>query len=172
MRRRAGRRGLRLSRSRRRSSKRAQCCFRTRELLVQQRTLDTVRVSHVGVVAPQGPANVKELALAVEEKTSLPLLVVELSRAFLEQVDGLSKKLANLANASEPSRATSQRLQSGRGADLRRLRLRTRATYGMLKRGRDFAAWLGLVPRRRFDRRRAGSWKIPRRWDNAIFGGC
>jgi transposase len=60
--------------------------FRTRDLLVRQRTqlINALRghLAEHGVVAPQGPANVKELELAVEEeKTSLPLLVVELSRS-------------------------------------------------------------------------------------------
>ncbi|VTZ51643.1 transposase (fragment) [Methylocella tundrae] len=79
--------------------------FRTRELLVRQRTqlINALRghLAEHGVVAPQGPANVKELALAVEEeKTSLPLLVVELSRVFLEQIGGLSKKIGE---CQEPS---------------------------------------------------------------------
>ena len=75
--------------------------FRTRDLLVRQRTqlINALRghLAEHGVVAPQGPANVKVLSEAIEETTtSLPLLVVELSRVFLEQIDGLSTKIAEL----------------------------------------------------------------------------
>ena len=63
--------------------------FRTRDLLVRQRTqlINALRghLAEHGVVAPQGPANVNGLAEAIEsETTSLPLLVVELSRVFLD----------------------------------------------------------------------------------------
>ena len=79
--------------------------FRTRDLLVRQRTqlINALRghLAEHGVVAPQGPANLKELAGAVEdERTPLPLLVVELSRGFLEQIDALSKKIAELEQAT------------------------------------------------------------------------
>ena len=75
--------------------------FRTRDLLVRQRTqlVNALRghLTEHGVVVPQGPANLKGLAEAIEsEITPLPLLVVELSRVFLDQIDGLSKKIAEL----------------------------------------------------------------------------
>jgi transposase len=75
--------------------------FRTRDLLVRQRTqlINPLRghSAEHGVVAPQGPANVKVLAEAIEETTtSLPLLVAELSRVFLEQIDVLARKIAEL----------------------------------------------------------------------------
>ena len=62
--------------------------FRTRDLLVRQRTqlINALRghLAEHGLVAPQGPANVKGLAEAIElETTSLPLLVVELSASSL-----------------------------------------------------------------------------------------
>src|SRR3954447_8436766 len=70
--------------------------FRTRDLLVRQRTqlINALRghLSEHGVVAAQGPANVKVLEEAVEDRTtSLPLLVVELARVFLDQIEGLLK---------------------------------------------------------------------------------
>lgn len=78
--------------------------FRTRDLLVRQRTqlINALRghLAEYGVVAPQGPANLKGLTETIEAKTSsLPLLVVELSRVFLEQIEGLSKKIAELGKA-------------------------------------------------------------------------
>jgi transposase len=131
--------------------------FRTRDLLVRQRTqlINALRghLAEHGVVATQGPANVKELELAVEEeKTSLPLLVVELSRVFLEQIDGLSKKIGELEKATvhEAARgATSRRLLTMPGVGpITAMAIETFAPpMAVFKRGRDFAAWLGLVPR-------------------------
>src|SRR6202041_1049582 len=71
--------------------------FRTRDLLVRQRTqlINALRgqLSEHGVVAPQGPANVAILAQAIDDMAaSLPLLVVELARVYLDQIDGLSEK--------------------------------------------------------------------------------
>jgi len=79
--------------------------FRTRDLMVRQFTqlINALRghLSEHGVVARQGPANLKELAEEVEdERTTLPLLVMELSRVFLDQIDALSKKIAQLEQAT------------------------------------------------------------------------
>lgn len=79
--------------------------FRTRDLLVRQRTqfINALRghLAEHGVVAPQGPAAVKVLTEAVEEETtSLPLLVIELSRIFLEQIGVLSEKIIELAKVT------------------------------------------------------------------------
>ena len=110
-------------------------------------------LSEHGVVAPQGPANLKELAEAVEdERTPLPLLVVELSRVFLEQIDALSKKIAELerATAREVAQgAMTRRLQTMPGVgSITAMAIETFAPpTAVFKRGRDFAAWLGLVPR-------------------------
>lgn len=131
--------------------------FRTRDLLVRQRTqlINALRghLAEHGVVAPQGPANVKILAEAIEEATtSFPLLVVELSRVFLDQIDGLSKKIDELEKATvhEARRgATTSRLQTMPGVGpITAMAIETFAPpMATFKRGRDFAAWLGLVPR-------------------------
>jgi transposase len=131
--------------------------FRTRDLLVRQRTqlINALRghLSEHGVVAPQGPANLKALAEAVEdERTTLPLLVVELSRVFLDQIDALTKKIAMLekAMAREAAQgATTRRLQTMPGVGpITAVAIETFAPpMGVFKRGRDFAAWLGLAPR-------------------------
>jgi transposase len=74
--------------------------LRTRDLLVRQRTqlINALRghLTEHGVVAPQGPANVTGLAEAIDpEMTSLPLLVVELSRVLLDQIDGCRRRSPN-----------------------------------------------------------------------------
>src|SRR4051794_461006 len=97
--------------------------FRTRDLLVRQRTqlINALRghLSEPGVVAAQGPANVKVLEEAIEDQTtSLPLLVVELARVFLEQTEGLSNAPTKLQTvpAHESARAEcAPRLQTAPG---------------------------------------------------------
>jgi transposase len=127
--------------------------FRTRDLLVRQRTqlINALRgqLSEHGVVAPQGPANVAILAQAIDDMTpSLPLLVVELARVYLDQIDGLSEKVAGLekAIACEAKRGAMTRrrcchtnlIPVARGlAGPLRLRPQCRlATSGMLRLGR------------------------------------
>jgi transposase len=131
--------------------------FRTRDLLVRQRTqlINALRghLAEHGVVAPQGPAHVKVLAEAIEnEAASLPLLVVELARVFLEQVEGLSTRIAGLEKvmAREASRgATTRRLQTMPGVGpITAMAIESFApAMTIFARGRDFSAWLGLVPR-------------------------
>ena len=131
--------------------------FRTRDLLVRQRTqlINALRghLAEHGLVAPQGPAHVKVLEAAVEdETTSLPLLVVELARVFLDQVEGLSKKIAELekVTAHEAARgAMTRRLQTMPGVGpITAMAIETFAPpMTVFERGRDFSAWLGLVPR-------------------------
>jgi transposase len=131
--------------------------FRTRDLLVRQRTqlINALRghLSEHGVVAAQGPTNVKVLEEAVEDQgTSLPLLVVELARVFLDQIEGLSKRISGLEKVTAHEAAcgeTTRRLQTMPGVGpITALAIETFAPpMDVFKCGRDFAAWLGLVPR-------------------------
>jgi len=131
--------------------------FRTRDLLVRQRTqlINALRghLSEHGVVAAQGPANVKVLEEAVEDQgTSLPLLVVELARVFLDQIEGLWKRISGLEKVTAHEEAcgeTTRRLQTMPGVGpITALAIETFAPpMDVFKCGRNFAAWLGLVPR-------------------------
>ncbi len=64
--------------------------FRTRDLLVRQRTqlINALRghLAEHGIIAPQGPTNVKVLSEAVEHLGTPPLLVVELARVYLDHI--------------------------------------------------------------------------------------
>ena len=143
--------------------------FRSRDLLVRQRTqlINALRghLAEHGIVAPQGPTNVQVLAKAIEEATtSLPLLVVELSRVFLDQIDGLSKKIAELEKATVHEAehgVMTRRLQTMPGVGpITAMAIETFAPpMAVFERGRDFAAWLGLVPPATFDWRQAASWQ-------------
>ena len=131
--------------------------FRTRDLLVRQRTqlINAVRghLAEHGVVAAQGPAHLKRLADAIGDEASLlPMMVQELGKLFLEQIDALStkigeldKKLRVVAGQAE----TTRRLQTMPGVGpITAIAVETFApAMETFHRGRDFAAWLGLVPR-------------------------
>ncbi len=130
--------------------------FRTPDLLVRQRTqlINALR-GHLfehGVVALQGPANVKMLARVIDDvATSFPLLVIKIARVYLEQIDGLSKKITAFETAiarEATSGATTRRLQTIPGVGpITALAIETFAPpMEIFERGRDFAAWLGLVP--------------------------
>ena len=131
--------------------------FRTRDLLVRQRTqlINALRghLSEHGVVAAQGQANVKVLEAAIDDQTTtLPLLVVELARVFLDQIEGLSRRISELEKVTANEAAcgeTTRRLQTMPGVGpITALAIETFAPpMDVFKRGRDFAAWLGLVPR-------------------------
>jgi transposase len=130
--------------------------FRTRDLLVRQRTqlINALRghLAEHGVVAARGPAHVKVLADALEEAgSSLETLVIELGRLYLEQIELLSGTIADLDKVlrREAARAAdTSRLMSMPGVGpLTAMAVQTFAPpMSTFKRGRDFAAWLGLVP--------------------------
>jgi transposase len=130
--------------------------FRTRDLFVRQRTqlINALRghLAEHGVVAPQGPANVKALAEVVEDvETSLDLLVIELARLYLAQIDLLSAKIADLETVlkreAKRGKATSRLLTMPGIGPVTAMAIETFAPpMETFKRGRDFAAWLGLVP--------------------------
>ena len=131
--------------------------FRTRDLLVRQRTqtINALRghLAEFGVIASQGPTHVARLASAVANPGSgLPEAVRELSEVLLAQIAGLHAKIAELE----------RRLRTSAREDEEARRLMSIPGVGVIgamaiqafappmesfRRGRDFSAWLGLVPR-------------------------
>ena len=110
-------------------------------------------LSEHGVVAPQGTANITVLAQAIENlERSMPILIIELARIYIDQIEKLSEKIAELekAIAGEGARvAITRRLLTMPGVGpITALAIETFAPpMEVFKRSRDFAAWLGLVPR-------------------------
>ena len=131
--------------------------FRTRALLVRQRTqtINALRghLAEFGVVAPQGIAHAGRLAAAIEDPGSgLPEPVRELGALLLGQIAGLDAKIKGLE----------KELHTSARHDEEARRLMTIPGIGPIcamavqafsppmesfRRGRDFSAWLGLVPR-------------------------
>jgi len=130
--------------------------FRTRDLLVRQRTqlINALRghLAEHGVVAPQGTTKVKLLSDVIEDvNTTLQPLVVELGRLYIDQIAALDGKIADLEKVLKREAArgeTTSRLQTMPGiGPITAMAIETFAPpMESFRRGRDFAAWLGLVP--------------------------
>ena len=131
--------------------------FRTRDLLVRQRTqtINALRghLAEFGVIAPQGVAHVGRLASALEDPGSgLPGPVRELGGLLLEQIAGLAAKIAGLetqlrARARRDPEAARLMTIPGIGPICATAIQAFAPPIESFRRGRDFAAWLGLVPR-------------------------
>ena len=131
--------------------------FRTRDLLVRQRTetINALRghLAEFGVVAAQGPAHVDRLASALKDPDSGRTDAVrELGGLLFEQVAGFNAKIECLEkeiHASARQDAEARRLMSVPGiGPITAMAIQAFAPpMEGFRRGRDFAAWLGLVPR-------------------------
>ncbi len=131
--------------------------FRTREQLLKQRT-ETVNAlrSHLyefGYVAPEGIGYVPRLAEVVGDPASdIPDLARDICRMLLEQIVLLTARIGDLKmRIAVMSREAEmpRRLQTMPGVGpIGALAIETFAPpMEQFRRGRDFAAWLGLVPR-------------------------
>jgi len=133
--------------------------FRGRERLVHQRTelVNALRAQlyEFGHAVPQGIGHLKRIEAIVEASNSdLPALVREECRELLDlvaektvRIDAKTKKIKALAAETDIGRRL--RTMPGVGP-LTALAVEAFAPdMTSFKRGRDFAAWLGLVPRQR-----------------------
>ena len=131
--------------------------FRTRQMFVGQRTqmINALRghLAEHGLVAARGPANLKTLAHAIaDDDTTLLNEVRELGRMYLEQIEGLNARVAEL---DAKMRCAAKKADSIRRAQtmpgvvpVTALAIETFARdLATFRRGCDFAAWLGLVPK-------------------------
>ena len=131
--------------------------FRTRDLLVRQRTqtINALRghLAEYGVVAPQGRARIRQLVEVLEDANSgLPGAVVELGRLLLERIDELDEKIDGLdcelrASAREDEETARLMTIPGIGPVTAMALQAFAPPMESFRRGRDFSAWLGLVPR-------------------------
>lgn len=131
--------------------------FRTREQLVRQRTdlINALRAHlyEYGYIVPQGIGHQGRLQEILDEPNSeLPELVREVGRTLLEQIAGkndailsMDQKMRHLAAQSDNAR----RLQTIPGVGpVTALAVEAFApSLQAFRCGRDFAAWLGLVPK-------------------------
>ncbi len=124
--------------------------FRTRQIFVGQRTqmINALRghLAEHGLVAARGPAHVKRLADALaDEDTALPDGVRDLGQIYLDQIDGLTARIADLdakmkRAAKDADLARRAQTMPGVGP-VTALAIETFAPdMASFRRGRDFAA--------------------------------
>ena len=131
--------------------------FGVRDLLVRQRTqaINALRghLAEFGVIAPKGPVHVRRLAMAIADpETSLPAKVRELGGLLLEQIAALDRKIAEqereLRAAARQNEEAARAMTVPGVGPVTALALQALAPpLAGFRRGRDFSAWLGLVPR-------------------------
>ena len=131
--------------------------FRTREQLIKQRTeaINALRAHlyEFGHVAPVGIGYLPRLAEVIDDpKSDLPGLARDICRLALEQIAYVTARIdalkATIATMSKEATMPRQ-LQTMPGVGpIGALAIETFAPpMNQFRRGRDFAAWLGLVPR-------------------------
>src|SRR5205807_5639020 len=136
----------------------AQLLHRGREQLVRQRTMlvNALRahLAEFGMVAAQGLRNVARLIAIVRDASDLRLpdvarQVLQVLSAQLEHIEAAIAALEKQLMAWHKANAVSQRLASipGIGPIIATAIATTVADPGVFRSGREFAAWLGLVPR-------------------------
>ena len=133
--------------------------FRSRQMFVRQRTqtINALRghLAEYGVIGPKSKAGIKKLRAALDDDTNgLPALVRNTARMYAEHIDLLATRIFDLTKqlkTEAKASGTVRRLTTMPGVGLQTaLAIEAFAPdMNCFKRGRDFAAWLGLVPLQR-----------------------
>ena len=131
--------------------------FRTHQCFVRQRTqlINALRghLAEFGIVVAQGPANLGVVAgILAEEAVDLPDGVRVIGQLYLDQIKMLSEKIDELSlklREATKSNEDMRRLCTvpGVGPVTAGAILAFAPDLRAFKSGRNFAAWLGLVPR-------------------------
>jgi transposase len=131
---------------------------RARDLLVRQRTqlINAVRghLAEFGLVEAQGPWNVPRLLASMQEDRRVPELARQVLQLLAAQLDEVAKRIVEVdARIAAWHRANpvSRRLATipGIGPLIASAIAATVPDPDVFRNGREFAAWLGLVPRQR-----------------------
>lgn len=131
--------------------------FRSREQLLRQRTetINSLRshLSEFGIIAAQGAVGVSQIRDTLDDpEAEIPELVRELAVGLLRRIDQQTSELDILRkhmNAVSEVGETARRLRTLPGiGPIGALAIETFSPeMSTFRRGRDFASWLGLVPR-------------------------
>ncbi len=122
--------------------------LRARELLVRQRThlINALRghLGELGQVAPQGAANIRKLvALVASGDSAIP----DVARECLERLISMLNQLDGQIKELDVEMARRLMTVPGIGPLIATALVALAPPPETFRRGRDFAAWLGLVPR-------------------------
>lgn len=132
--------------------------FRTRDLLVRQRTqtINAIRghLAEYGWVAPRGPSWVTMLGELVDDElgTSLPPAARDMLRIMLGLLDELDRRIAELdkeiARRAREDEVVRRLMTIPSIGPIAATAIAALApSMETFRRGRDFAAWLGLTPK-------------------------
>lgn len=152
---------------------------RGRELLVRQRTMLTNalrgHLAEFGLIAAQGLHKVAGLIVIVRDDKDerVPEMARQVLRVIAEQIDELDTRIAAIEGqimAWHKSNPVSQRLATipGIGPIIATVIAATVPDPGAFRSGREFAAWLGLVPRQNATGGRSHLGGISKRGDSYI----
>ncbi len=130
---------------------------RTRHLLVRQRTAQVsalrAHLAEYGIVAPKGRAHVRELVDTLKSgEAAIPELARQTLLLIVGMVDGLSQQIRQIEielMAWHRANAACQRLETipGIGFITATALVATVGDANIFRSGRQFAAWLGLMPK-------------------------
>ena len=130
--------------------------MRTRDQLLEQRTatVNALRghLAEFGIIAPVGIKNVVKLKSFLADQEAIPTLVAEMAILHFDRIDRLTEEIEILtAKIHEHCRKseTAKRLRSMPGIGPIAAMVIEAFVPDMVHfaKGRDFVAWLGLVPR-------------------------
>lgn len=131
--------------------------FRTHQCFVGQRTqlINALRghLAEFGLVAPKGPVHLKLLQATLNgPQVDLPTTVREMGQLYLQQIGDLTKVITRLADELEVATRTDDELRRlctvpGIGPVTAGAIAAFAPDLETFDSGRNFAAWLGLVPR-------------------------
>lgn len=155
---------------------------RSRDLLMRQRTmiLNAIRahLAEFGMITAQGPRKVIDLARLLSDPDGgldLPTLARAALLSLAAQLESLANEIGKIERqlmAWRRQNQASQRLETIPGVGIITATALAASVPDptVFKSGRQFAAWLGLVPRQN---RQAGrnAWGEYPRWATAIFDG-
>lgn len=126
-------------------------------MFVRQRTqmINVLRAHLVehGVIATKGITNVQELGRIIETaETGIEPLVVEMARLYLDHIEQISGRISALEKtlrkeAGDSDRTARMMSMPGIGPVTAMAFEAFAPTLSTFRCGRDFAAWLGLVPK-------------------------
>ena len=133
--------------------------FRTHQCFVRQRTqlINALRghLAEFGLVAPKGPESLKLVDKALAQPdVDLPAPVREMGVLYLDQIGHLTELVEQLADELERASKTDEELRllctvPGIGPVTAGAIAAFAPDLSTFDSGRNFAAWLGLVPRQR-----------------------
>ncbi|EEE35099.1 hypothetical protein RKLH11_2431 [Rhodobacteraceae bacterium KLH11] len=130
--------------------------MRTRDQLLEQRTatVNALRghLAEFGIIAPVGIKNVSKLRSILANASDIPTLVTEMAKLHFDRIDSLSCEIEALAakinnHCRESDTAKRLRSMPGIGPIAAMVIEAFAPDMAHFEKGRDFAAWLGLVPK-------------------------